>query len=212
MQPTPTGRYASAAEMREALRALLDGRAEKERRHEEAEAWLEQTHERWPDYLPARARLAYRAYRRQDWQALAAVLPAAESLPENPTAAPLLIWRAHLKASRQDESGARADVELALQLADSRTVRTLAGDLFETLGDVAGARREWNRALHRTPAELTAARRGLLQRLARLEDVHGRPAAALHLWEALLELDPEHHEARRRVDDLTGFRRAAGRP
>ncbi len=180
---------------------LRDGRSE------EARAWLVETHERWPDYLPARARLAHRAYSRQDWQSLAALLPAAETLPADPAAAQLLIWRAHLKASQQDESGARADVETALQLWESRSIRTLAGDLYQTLGDVARARREWNRALHRTPADQTDARRGLLRRLARLEDVHGRPAAALRLWEALLELDPEHIEARRRVDDLAGFRR-----
>ncbi len=183
------------------------GQLSRDRRHEEASAWLEQTYERWPDYLPARSRLAYRAYRREDWQSLAALLPADETLPADSAAAQLLIWRAHLKASRQDESGARADVETALQLWESRTVRMLAGDLFETLGDVARARREWNRALHRTPTDQTAARRGLLQRLARLEDTHGRPAAALRLWEALLELDPEHIEARRRIDDLAGFRR-----
>jgi len=176
-------------------------------RDEEASEWLERTYERWPDYLPARARLAYRAHRRRDWQSLAALLPAEETLPADPAAAQLLIWRAHLKARQADESGARTDVETALQLWESRAVRTLAGDLFETLGDVERARREWNLALHRTPTTQTAARRGLLQRLARLEDVHGRPAAALRLWEALLELDPEHAEARRRVDDLAGFQR-----
>ena len=52
-----------------------------------------------------------------------------------------------------------------------------------------------------------ADRRGLLSRLARLEDEYGRPAAALRHWKALLELDPDHVEARRRVDDLTGFQR-----
>ena len=176
-------------------------------RDEEAGALLQRTYEHWPDYLPARARLANRAYRRQDWPSLAAVLPVDETLPAESAAGQLLIWRAHLKAHQQDERGARADVEAALQLRESRSVRTLAGDLYETLGDVAQARREWNRALHRTPKGQAAARRGLLQRLARLEDVHGRPTAALRLWEALLELDPEHTEAQRRVDDLMGFHR-----
>ncbi len=176
-------------------------------RNEEADGWLERTHERWPEHLPARARLAQRAFQERDWTSLAALLPGDESLPADPAAAQLLIWRAHLRVSQQDASGARADVEAALGLWESPGIRTLAGDLFETIGDVPRARQEWNRALHRTPTGQTGARRRLLRRLARLEDTHGRAAAALRLWNAVLELDPEHAEARRRVDDLAGFRR-----
>ena len=92
-------------------------------------------------------------------------------------------------------------------MTQSRTIRTLAGDVYEELGRIARARNEWNRALHGARAGQASARRGLLVRLARLEDVHGEPAAALRLWETLLELDPEHAEDRRRGDDLAGFRR-----
>jgi len=51
----------------------------------------------------------------------------------------------------------------------------------------------------------TAGRRNLLTRLARLEDEHGRASAALRLWQAILELDPSHPEATRRVRALGGL-------
>jgi hypothetical protein len=50
-------------------------------------------------------------------------------------------------------------------------------------------------------------RRSLLEHLARMEERQGRAAAALRLWQALLALDAEHREARRHVDDLSGFAR-----
>lgn len=176
-------------------------------RAKEAEAWLERTFDRWPDHLPARTRLAAGAFRRRDWTALAKLVPPDGTFPTEPAAAPLLIWRARLRARAKDEAGALEDIRAALDLTQSRTIRTLAGDVYEALGRIARARNEWNRALHGARAGQASARRGLLVRLARLEDVHGEPAAALRLWETLLELDPEHAEARRRVDDLAGFRR-----
>jgi tetratricopeptide (TPR) repeat protein len=75
------------------------------------------------------------------------------------------------------------------------------------MGDVTRARKEWNRALHDLDPGQVSARRPLLLRLARLEDLHGRPGAALRLWQAVLEIDPDHAEARRRIDDLSGFNR-----
>jgi tetratricopeptide (TPR) repeat protein len=176
-------------------------------RPDEAEAWLERAHERWPGHVPTLVRMAGAAYRRRDWPALERLLPPGKPLPAEREAATLHIWRAHLAlhGGRSDE--AVADVETALRLQGSGAIRTLAGDFFERLGDAARARREWSRALHGTSRERLATRRALFLRLARLEDRHGRPAAALRFWEAVLEIDPDHAEARRRVDDLSGFQR-----
>jgi hypothetical protein len=41
--------------------------------------------------------------------------------------------------------------------------------------------------------------------MARYEDDHGKPAAALRAWKAVLEEDPEHPEAQRRIADLGGL-------
>ena len=135
------------------------------------------------------------------------LLPPGKPLPAEPAAATLYVWRAHLALHRGRSDDAVADVETALRLQGSGSTHTLAGDFFEQLGDAARARREWSRALHGTSRERLSTRRGLLLRLARLEDRHGRPAAALRFWEAVLEIDPDHAEARRRVDDLSGFQR-----
>lgn len=176
-------------------------------RRDEAEAWLERAHERWPDHVPTLVRMAGAAYRRRDWPALERLLPPGKPLPAEREAATLHIWRAHLalQGGRSDE--AVTDVETALRLQGSGSIRTLAGDFFERMGDPARARREWSRALHGTSRESLSTRRALFLRLARLEDRHGRPAAALRFWEAVLEIDPDHAEARRRVDDLSGFQR-----
>jgi tetratricopeptide (TPR) repeat protein len=176
-------------------------------RRDEAEAWLERTHARWPDHVPTLVRVAAAAYSRRDWPALATLLPPGEPLPAEPAAARLYVWRAHLALHRGRPDDAVADVETALRLHASGSIHTLAGDFFERLGDPARARREWSRALHGTAREKHATRRELFLRLARLEDRHGRPAAALRFWLAVLEIDPDHVEARRRVDDLSGFQR-----
>jgi tetratricopeptide (TPR) repeat protein len=176
-------------------------------RRDEAASWLERTHERWPDHVPTLARMAAGAFGRRDWTALEALLPPERRPGEEPAAAPLFIWRAHLALRRGDRDAALGGLETALRLQPSRSIRTLAGDVFEQLGEVPRARREWNRALHDLDSAQVAARRPLLLRLARLEDRHGRPATALRHWEALLAIDPDHSEARRRVDDLSGFRR-----
>lgn len=176
-------------------------------RRDEAGEWLRRTHARWPGHLPALVRLARVAYGRRHWAKLGALLPSGAPLPDEPAVAELLAWRAHAALQRNDPDPARADIERALRLHASDRVRALAGDLFEQLGDVERARREWTRALHGTSNVRRSNRRALLERLARLEDRHGRPAAALRHWETLLAIDPDHVEARRRVDDLSGFQR-----
>jgi len=181
---------------------------ETERRRAEAAEWRARTLERWPDHVPALARTAAFAFGRRDWDALAELLPPAGRLPEDDRqSATLFAWRAHLCWHSGDRSAALADMERALELRDTGPIRTLSGDLFEKMGDSTRAKSDWNRALFATAAKSTSTRRGLLLRLARLEDRHGRPAAALRFWEAVLALDPQHPEARRRIDDLAGFKR-----
>ncbi|HKQ62051.1 MAG TPA: hypothetical protein VJS92_12235, partial [Candidatus Polarisedimenticolaceae bacterium] len=88
--------------------------------------------------------------------------------------------------------------------ADAATL-TLAGEALAGLGEFDQARAVWNRALFALPASARTARRELLVRLARVEDDHGEPAVALRLWQSVLELEPGLPEARRRIQDLSGF-------
>lgn len=174
----------------------------------EADATLELTYSRWPQHLPTLQQLAARASRARDWKALGTLFPDGRELPDLPAAAPALLYRARLKAARQDPEGARQDIDRALALdGDARLVQILAGEACESLGAVEEARRHWSHALFGLRPGDLATRQLLLLRLARLEDRHGQPAAALRLWQSLIQLDPGHAEARRRVDDLTGFRR-----
>jgi len=174
-------------------------------RRVESGDWLRRTHERWPDDVPTLVRMSAEAFARRDWPQLESLLSG--TLPEDPRAATLFIWRGHLALQRADTTAAIDDAETALRLLPSLSIRSLAGDLFKDLGRVARARRTWNQALHDLDYGMTSRRRPLLLRLARLEDVHGQPAAALRLWQAVLEIDPQDAEAQRRVDDLAGFER-----
>lgn len=173
-------------------------------RSDEAADWLLRSHERWPDHLPTLHLLAYDAAVRERWQALRQLLPATLGLAETREAAPLFALRARWRAMEHDRAGGSRDLERALRLDfDSGHVQMLAGEACESLGDIEQARRLWQRALH----EESAPRARLLYLLARLEQRHGQPAAALRHWQSLLELEPQHAEAQRRVDDLTGFSR-----
>ncbi len=176
-------------------------------RSDAAEAWLERTHNRWPAHVPASIQIGARAFLRGDWPALETLLPPDRELPATREAAPLHVWRAHLRRRLGDARGALADAERAVALGGTPGVRRSAGDLFLDFGDLDRARREWSRALHEAAPGAVAERQALLARLARLEDRHGQPAKALRYWEELLRIDPADSEARRRADDLSGFRR-----
>jgi tetratricopeptide (TPR) repeat protein len=176
-------------------------------RNDEAESWLERAHDAWPDDLAIVQQLASRALYRGDLERLAAILPAGLDDLDAPEVAPLLTFRARLKAGRGDRDGARRDVDRALALrGDNVTVQMLAGDAYLALGDPEAARRVWNRARYALAGDDTANRRALLRRLARLEHDHGEPAVALGLWRALLEIAPDDPEARERIAELTGTR------
>jgi hypothetical protein len=152
--------------------------------------------------------VAARKVRDGEWDALEELLPRDRDLGDAPQAAPPLIYRARLKTARGDADGALDDIRRALAISgESNLVRILAGDAFEALGDYAAARRHWNRALFDVPPDETTTRRNVLARLARLEERHGRPAIALRHWQSVLELEPSHAEALRRVRALTVFDR-----
>jgi tetratricopeptide (TPR) repeat protein len=173
-------------------------------RAEESAAWLVRIHERWPEHLRTTERLLADASYRHDWARVAELLPP-EPLPDGPLVARILLHRARLHAERGDAELARSDHARALGLDRSSTVLDQAGEISLVLGDHDAARRHWNRALFVVGSGQPALRGLLLAKLARLEDAHGRPAAALRLWRDVLEIDPAHAEARRRADELSGF-------
>lgn len=173
----------------------------------EANDWLDGAYARWPEHPETATRMAARCVRQEDWPALIAMFAPPRTLRERAEEARLFAYRALAHSIEGDRRAAVDDIELALRLGrEEPTVRITAGDARAALGQFDEARRLWNEALFllaRQDAPETRLR--LLVRLAGLEDEHGQPAAALRLWRSVLELDPEHLRARRRVEDLTGF-------
>jgi tetratricopeptide (TPR) repeat protein len=176
-----------------------------EGRSEEADRWADEAHRRWPENLDTLHDVTSRAALRGDWARLALLLPPDRALPEKREWAILFAYRARTRAEARDFDGARADVELAMSLSGSSGgVLLHVGDALEAMGDTDGARRAWRRGLFESSAkqESTRLRARLLTRVARLEDLHGEPAAALRAWRDVLELQPDHAEALRRVGEL----------
>ncbi len=180
-----------------------------QRRDDEAGALLRRALERWPDDLELLRRAAGRAHAEQRWDDLARLLPPDRALPEQAAAAPLFAFRARARAAAGDGAGARRAAAAAVRAGpDDPVVLSLAADALETLGDGETARRHWTRALFLLAGRRSSDERlGIMVRLARLEEREGSPAAALRNWRSILELQPEHAEARRRIEDLTGLRR-----
>lgn len=163
---------------------------------------------RWPDDLLLLERLALRLLQRGDWPALAELVPPSRVIPDERLAAGLLLSRAVGRAQTGDDEGAVADTERALRLDPQNWLtRIRSGEAFLAARQPDRARREWTALLFDLDTADSAARVLVLERLARLEQDSGQAAAALRHWRALLELDPEHAEARRRVDDASGFDR-----
>jgi tetratricopeptide (TPR) repeat protein len=168
-------------------------------------ASLENAHERFPMDLAILERLATKSADRKDWIALRSLFPEEEELPEESDAARLFAYRAMVKGLEQDRAGARQDIETALKLdPESVALQVRLGDAYDILEEHDEARKSWQGALFRLPPGQPLRRQGILLRLARLEHEHGQPAAALRHWRAILAIDSEHAEARRRVQELTG--------
>ncbi len=72
------------------------------------------------------------------------------------------------------------------------------------MGRLDDARHVWSQALFGLTPASKPRRRGVLRRLASLEEEQGQPGTALRHWRAILEMDPEDLEARERVANLTG--------
>ncbi len=173
-------------------------------RIDDADRWAERAFERWPGDLPALEQVAALAIRQRDWDRLDHLFSEERELPDGPQAAGVLLYHARLLARRGDDEGALEEIERALRLNGSaRRVQILAGQTYDAMGELDDARRQWNRALFGLPPGEKRTRRTLLFYLAQLEERRHQPAAALRLWESLLEIDPEHREARQRVNDLS---------
>jgi tetratricopeptide (TPR) repeat protein len=176
-------------------------------REDEARVWTERGLGRWPRHPGLLESAASRAASRGDWDAVLALLPPEEPIPDSASAAVLLAYRAQGRARRGDAAGAVDDARRATRLAAGNSWRlSLAGDAFLAAGalDEAGAR--WREALYRVRAgeDGNPMRVSLLGRLARLEERRHREGDALRAWRAVLKIEPGNDEARRRVAALTG--------
>ncbi len=182
-------------------------RLDRDERHDEALDWLERGTRLWPEDMPLLERAALRALQAGNWERLARLFPDDREIPQEQPAAGALIHRARLCAHRGETTAALRDVERALALdADNPNIRIGAGAVYLEAGSFDEARHEWNRVLFDLDPSEAELQHDLLLRLARLEDDHGSPVAALHAWQALLEIAPESTTARDRIGELTGLR------
>jgi tetratricopeptide (TPR) repeat protein len=182
-------------------------RLDRDERYDEALDWLERGTRLWPDDMPLLERAALRALQAGNWERLAGLFPEDREIPLEQPAAGALIHRARLHAHWGERAAALRDIERALALdAENPNIRIGAGAVYLEAGSFEEARHEWNRVLFDLGPSETELQHDLLRRLARLEDDHGSPVAALHAWQALLEMDPESATARDRIAELTGVR------
>ena len=171
---------------------------------ERAARALAQSVERWPEHLPTVRNRASTLVARQDWDALDALLERAR-IPADGGDAHLIAYRARLRAARGAPDDARRDVERAVaQLPQDVGVLMLAGDVYEALGEFDRAGKLFQRAAYRVPrSQPAAARAGPMVRLARLAERTGQGGEAVRRWREVLEIDPGHAEAARRIALLT---------
>lgn len=174
---------------------------------DEADAWILEGHEAWPGDRGLLRLRATVAVRDDDWRALDALFPDALELERTPADAALFAYRALGRARAGAPDAAREAAADAIELAGGQvSVLLLAGEALHVVGEDEQARRTWSRALFlaRGRPDLRDLRRALLERLARLEDASGRPSRAVELWRDVLELEPDHVEARARLRALAG--------
>jgi tetratricopeptide (TPR) repeat protein len=178
-------------------------------READAEARLADAHDRWPADVEVLRVLARWAHDRADWELLARVLPTSEAIPASEAESLLHALRARARFERGDPAGARQDVETALRLGESHIPTLItAAPVLERLGDEGGAGDKLRRALFLLGSTgRNEERLVILVRLARAEERRGAASRALRAWRSVLEISPEHVEAQRRIDALTGVRR-----
>ncbi len=174
-------------------------------RGEESVARLHEAATRWADDLELNLALARWATRAADWDELER-WAGREAIPAAGRGLELLAYRARLHAERGRREDAERDLSAVLAAANGAPhVLILVGDVQRRLGSTLLARRTWHRALFRLSPARESMQGPLLVRLADLEEGDGRAGVALRHWRAVLELDPSHARARRRVTALTGF-------
>ena len=175
---------------------------------EEAYALAVRAWKRWPADPGVLLYLASRALWRGDLEHLKALFPDDLALPDDPNHALLFSFQAAANATIGDRVGVERSIGRALELVpDNPSVLRTAGDAWKILDEPDEAAGLWNRALfHARNNRSTQLRLEILLRLARLEDERGRTMDALDFWRNILKIKPDHPEARKRVDDLTGFR------
>jgi len=177
-------------------------------RREEAYTRVSLAWERWPTDPGVILYLASRAFSRGDLDHLQALFPEELALPEHPNHAMVFSFQAVAKAAAGDRAGVESAIGTALALLpDNSSVLCTAGDAWRVLEEPDQAAGLWQRSLfHSRHDRSSHVRLKVLLRLARLEDERGQDVDALGYWRKILEEAPDHREARRRVDDLTGFR------
>jgi tetratricopeptide (TPR) repeat protein len=174
-------------------------------RPQESDEWRAAGYRRWPENLDFFKSVAARMIRESEIEELGALFPDGAELPEVPESAPLFAYRARYKGMQGDAAGARQDIERALAFGVSGYgLLMVAGSTYESIGDYDDARRQWHAALFSLPPRSDRQQLQVLLRLARLEQRHGKPAAALRHWRQILEIDPDHEEAKRGIAALTG--------
>ncbi len=174
-------------------------------RQEESTALLHEAATHWPDDLDLNLALARLAMRAANWDELER-WAGRETIPAEGRGLELLTYRARLHAERGRSEDAERDLNIVLASANAGPGNLiLVGDVQRRLGSLELARQTWNRALFRLSPERKPIRVALLVRLADLEESGGQAGVALRHWRAVLELDPSHARARRRVTALTGF-------
>ncbi len=119
----------------------------------------------------------------------------------------MLALRARVHVERGRNAEAENDLRTVQAAADGAPhLLILIGDVQLCLGKAELARGSWNQALFQTDSANKPRRIALLVRLADLEETDGRASVALRHWRSVIDLDPEHPRARRRVAELTGSR------
>lgn len=174
-------------------------------RHEDSAMWIDRAASEWPTDPRVLHLAAGAALRRGDWGRLDELFGSIGPLPRTREAAYARIMRARWLAHGGDADAALAEIDDALRSApESASLLANAGDAFWQLTRPDDARRAWTRALYQTPRDASAARARLHASLARLEEIHGKPAQALRHWRSVLDLRPDDGEAAARVDALLG--------
>jgi O-antigen ligase/tetratricopeptide (TPR) repeat protein len=161
---------------------------------------------RWPGNAFTRVALAEDLLRSGEIDRFLEVVPPDLEIEERRDHAALLVHRARSRGLSGDSDGARADALSATRVGKNEPgILLRAADALVAVEQDRLARELWVRALHRfRSAGNVPATVATLSRIARLDEKQGRHGDAYRAWREVLTLDPDHGEASRRVERLTG--------